>query len=49
MLEPENDVVHRAYAEIRETLRTEGDGQALRLVRYEGATRASKARYRLVL
>jgi hypothetical protein len=38
ILVPENDVVHRAHAEIREKLRTESDGQALRLVRNERAT-----------
>jgi len=38
ILVPENDVVHRAYAEIREKLRTESDGQAMRLVRNERAT-----------
>jgi hypothetical protein len=34
ILEPENDVVGCSYAEIRENLRIEGDGQALRLLRY---------------
>jgi hypothetical protein len=50
ILEPENDVIHRAYAEIRENLRTERDGQALRLVRYDGGDESvEEARYRLVL
>lgn len=50
ILEPDNDEIHRAYAEIRETLRTERDGQALRLVRYTtGQDNIDEARYRLVL
>jgi hypothetical protein len=50
ILEPENDVIHRAYAQIRPTLRTERDGQALRLVRYTtGQDNVDEARYRLVL
>jgi hypothetical protein len=32
ILEPDNDVIHRAYAHLRDNLRTERDGQALRLV-----------------
>lgn len=50
ILEPDNDVIHRAYAEIRDTLRTEREGQALRLVRYEGGEESvDELRYRLVL
>jgi uncharacterized protein DUF3800 len=50
ILEPDNDVIHAAYAHIRETLRTERDGQALRLVRYTtGQDNVDEARYRLVL
>jgi len=50
ILEPENDVIHGAYAHIRDELRTERDGQALRLVRYAtGQDSTEEARYRLVL
>lgn len=50
ILEPDNDIIHRAYAHIREHLRTERDGQALELVRYEGGRDSlDEARYRLVL
>jgi len=50
ILEPDNDVIHRAYAHIRETLRTERDGQALRPVRYtSGQDNPDEYRYRLVL
>lgn len=50
ILEPDNELIHRAYGEIRENLRTERDGQALRLVRYEGGEESVEdARYRLVL
>lgn len=50
ILEPDNDSIHRAYPHIREALRTERDGQALRLVRYAGGDESvEEARYRLVL
>jgi hypothetical protein len=43
-------VNHRVYAQIRETLRTERDGQALKLVRYTtGQDNIDEARYRPVL
>jgi hypothetical protein len=49
ILEPDNVSIPRAYAHIREALRTERDGQALRLVRYAGGEESVKeARYRLV-
>jgi len=50
ILEPDNDVIHAAYAQIREPLRTERDGQALKLVRYtSGQDNVDELRYRLVL
>jgi hypothetical protein len=50
ILDPHNDVVHRAYSHIREKLRTERGGQAISLVRYEtGIDNIDDARYRLVL
>ena len=50
ILEPDNEVIHRAYAEIREKLRTKRHGQALRLVRYtSGQDDVDELRYRLVL
>lgn len=50
ILEPDNDAIHRAYAHIREKLRTERDGQALKLVRYVGGDESvEETRYRLVL
>jgi hypothetical protein len=50
ILEPSNDVVHAAYNSIREKLRTERDGQALRLVRYDtGQDNIDEARYRPLL
>ena len=50
ILESGNEVIHRAYAHIRDHLRTERDGQALTLVRYAGGTdTADVTRYRLVL
>jgi hypothetical protein len=49
--EPDNDVVHRAYAHLRDNLRTERDGQALRLVSGGGGLEQEidDHRYRLVL
>jgi hypothetical protein len=50
ILEPDNDVIHAAYAQIREPLRTERDGQALKLIRYtSGQDNIDELRYRLVL
>lgn len=50
ILEPDNDLIHRAYAHIRQNLRTERGGQALRLVRYTtGQDNLDDYRYRLVL
>jgi hypothetical protein len=51
ILEPENDVIHRAYAHLRDNLRTERDGQALRLVSGGGGREQEidDYRYRLVL
>ena len=50
ILEPDNDVIHAAYAQIREPLRTERDGQALKLIRYtSGQDNVDELRYRLVL
>jgi len=50
ILKPENDVIHRGYAPIRKTLRTERDGQALKLVRYTtDQDNIDEARYRAVL
>jgi hypothetical protein len=51
ILEPDNDVIHRAYAHLRDNLRTERDGQALRLVSGgDGHEREiDDYRYRLVL
>jgi hypothetical protein len=51
ILEPENDVIHGPYAHLRDNLRTERDGQALRLV--SGGSGVEQelddSRYRLVL
>jgi hypothetical protein len=51
ILEPDNDVIHRAYAHLRDNLRTERDGQALRLVSGGGGREQEidDYRYRLVL
>lgn len=51
ILEPENDVIHRAYAHLRDNLRTEREGQALRLVSGGGSVEQEidDYRYRLVL
>jgi Protein of unknown function (DUF3800) len=50
ILEPDNEVIHRAYAHLRENLRTERDGQALRLLSGGGAEpEIDEYRYRLVL
>jgi uncharacterized protein DUF3800 len=51
ILEPDNDVIHRAYAHLRDNLRTERDGQALRLVSGGGGLEheIDDYRYRLVL
>jgi hypothetical protein len=50
ILEPDNDVIHAAYAQIHEPLRTERDGQALKLIRYtSGQDNVDELRYRLVL
>jgi hypothetical protein len=51
ILEPDNDVIHRAYAHLRDNLRTERDGQALRLVSGGGGREEEidDYRYRLVL
>jgi hypothetical protein len=50
ILEPDNAVIHRAYGEIRESLRTERNGQALKLVRYtSGQDNVDEMRYRRVL
>jgi hypothetical protein len=51
ILEPDNDVIHRAYAHLRDNLRTERDGQALRLVSGGGGREQEidDYRYHLVL
>jgi hypothetical protein len=50
ILEPNDDVIHRAYAHLRDNLRTERDGQALRLLGSESALHGiDEYRYRLVL
>lgn len=51
ILEPDNDVIHRAYAHLRGNLRTERDGQALRLVSGGGGREREidDYRYRRVL
>lgn len=51
ILEPENDVIHRAYAHLRDNLRTERGGQALRLIGGGGDAEqeVDDDRYRLVL
>jgi len=50
ILDPDDDVVYRAYSHIRDKLRTERGGQAISLVRYEtGTDNIDDARYRLVL
>ena len=36
ILEPDNHVIHRVYAYLRDKLGTSRDGQALRLVRFLG-------------
>jgi hypothetical protein len=48
--EPDNDVIRRAYAHLRDNLRTERDGQAIRLVSGKGGEQEiGEYRYRLVL
>jgi len=50
ILEPDNEAIYAAYSEIRENLRTERKGQALRLVRYAtGQDSVDEARYRPLL
>ena len=50
ILEPVNDAIYNAYSQIREDLRTERNGQALRLVRYtSGQDAAVERRYRPLL
>ena len=50
IVEPDNQVIQAAYELLRENLRTERDGQALRLVRYTtGQDAIDEARYRPVL
>jgi hypothetical protein len=50
IVEPDNAGIHRAYNNIRDKLRAERGGQALRLVRYAtGQESIDDARYRLVL
>jgi hypothetical protein len=50
LLEPDNESIYRAYSVIRENLRTERDGQALKLVRYAtGQDALDEARYRPLL
>jgi uncharacterized protein DUF3800 len=50
ILEPDDDVIHRAYAQLGDNLRTERDGQALRLVSGKGSEQGiDDYRYRLVL
>lgn len=50
IVEPENDTIYAAYSLIRENLRTERDGQALRLVRYTtGQDNLDEERYRPLL
>ncbi len=50
ILEPENETIYAAYSLIREILRTERDGQALRLVRYAtGQDNVDEERYRPLL
>jgi hypothetical protein len=50
IVEPENEVIYAAYSLIRENLRTERTGQALRLVRYTtGQDNLDENRYRPVL
>jgi hypothetical protein len=50
ILEPENQEIYKAYSLIRENLRTERKGQALRLVRYTtGQDNIDDARYRPLL
>ena len=50
ILESDNQVIHRAYAHLRDLLRTERGGQAVRLVRYdEGQDSVDDQRYRSVV
>jgi hypothetical protein len=50
ILEPSDEVIHRAYAHLRDNLRTERDGQALRLLSgKDGVQEIDEYRYRLVL
>jgi len=50
ILEPGNQEIYKAYSLIRENLRTEREGQALRLVRYTtGQDNIDDARYRPLL
>lgn len=50
ILEPDNETIHRAYAHLRDNLRNERGGQALRLVSGKGGEpNVDEYRYRLVL
>lgn len=50
IVEPDNEVIYGAYTLLRENLRTERDGQALRLARYTtGRDTLNENRYRPVL